>query len=102
MSGELPQPTLQSILWSHDPVGRCKGAAGDHWKSGFASSKTGPDVTVGSMAAHEESEGHGVQTDWCGLMRVSVVSREIGLLQGVRSPRKQISKLSNWHFPKNT
>lgn len=28
--------------------------------------------------------------------------RRIGLLQAISSPRKQKSKLSNWHFPKDT
>lgn len=39
----------------------CTRAARENWKSGFVSSKSGPEVTIGSMAIYQESESHGVQ-----------------------------------------
>lgn len=51
----------------------CTGAAGENWKSGFVSSKTGPEATVGSMAVYQESEIHGVQIGEYRLVRDSEV-----------------------------
>lgn len=49
------------------------GAVGEKQDSVFASSKTGSEVTAGSMAIYYKSESHGVQIGWCGLGRDSEV-----------------------------
>lgn len=54
----------------------CTGATGKNQKSGLASSKTGPEVTVGTVAVYEESESHVVQIGWCGLVKTSGVPED--------------------------
>lgn len=51
-------------------VYRCRRRQGEVWICKF---KTGPEVTIGSMAVYRKSESHGAQTEWCGLVRASEV-----------------------------